>query len=116
VARIALPTAGELRAGGFANVTIAGTRAQRPVVPQSAILTEGTETYVLTVDSQDIVRRVPITVGSVSGTGVAIADGLTGRERVVVSAGAFLRPGEKVKPMDSRAAVAASAPAPAAGA
>jgi hypothetical protein len=34
----------------------------------------------------------------VSSDGVAITSGLDGREKVVASAGAFLTPGQKIKP------------------
>jgi RND family efflux transporter MFP subunit len=98
VARIALPRADALRAGGFANVVIEGARAQRPVVPQSAVLSDRDGSYVLVIGQGDIVRRVTVTPGAVSPDGIAILSGLTGRERVVVSAGAFLRPGEKAAP------------------
>jgi hypothetical protein len=40
----------------------------------------------------------------VSDTGVGIMSGLTGQERVVLSAGGFLNPGEKVKPTLTKAA------------
>ena len=41
-------------------------------------------------------------IGAVSDAGVAIASGLTGTERVVLSAGAFLNPGQKIKPVVAR--------------
>jgi len=44
------------------------------------------------------VRR-PITIGTVSDTGISIASGLTGNERVVQSAGAFLSEGQTVRPV-----------------
>lgn len=112
VARIALPTAGELRAGGFANVVIDGTEAQRPRVPQSAVQTDDGVSFVLVVDDKGVVARRDIRIASVSADGVAVAEGLTGAEQVVVSAGAFLRPGETVKPVLPGAK---PAPAPAAG-
>ena len=43
-------------------------------------------------------------MGQVSDAGVAIASGLDGTERVVLSAGGFLAPGQKVKPIVRRAA------------
>jgi RND family efflux transporter MFP subunit len=98
VARIALPRADELRAGGFASVVIDGARAQRPLLPQSAVLTDREGTYVLAVDAGNVVRRMGVATGAVTPQGIAIVSGLTGRERVVLSAGAFLNPGEKVTP------------------
>lgn len=98
VARIALPSADGLRSGGFANVVIEGVQVARPVVPQAAIQSDRDGSYVLVVDAGDVVRRVPVKIGSVLPDGIAISSGLAGSERVVESAGAFLQPGEKVKP------------------
>jgi HlyD family secretion protein len=44
-----------------------------------------------------VVRR-NIRVGDVNDRGVAIVSGLAGNERVVMSAGAFLNPGQQVRP------------------
>lgn len=98
VARIALPQAGELRAGGFANVVVDGAEAQRPRLPQSAVLSDREGTHVLVVGADNLVKRVAVETGSVTPEGVIITSGLTGTERVVLSAGAFLNPGEKVTP------------------
>jgi RND family efflux transporter MFP subunit len=98
VARIALPQAGELRAGGFANVVVDGAEAQRPRLPQSAVLSDREGTHVLVVGAENLVKRVAVETGSVTPEGVIITSGLTGTERVVLSAGAFLNPGEKVTP------------------
>lgn len=118
-ARILLPQSPELRAGGFANVVIDGARAQRPLVPQSAVQADRSGSFVLVVGADNVVRRVDVTVGQVSSAGLAILSGLSGTEQVVVSAGPFLRPGEKVKPVRRAAgaagAAAPAAPAPAAG-
>jgi hypothetical protein len=42
-------------------------------------------------------------VGQVSEKGVAVTRGLNGNERIVASAGAFLRPGQKVRPQLQKA-------------
>jgi HlyD family secretion protein len=39
-----------------------------------------------------------VKVGQVNENGVAIASGLSGTERVVAAAGAFLNPGDKIRP------------------
>ncbi len=98
VARIALPRADELRAGGFASVVIEGAQAQRPLLPQSAVLSDREGTYVMVVGANNVVKRVAVSTGQVTSRGVAILSGLSGSERVVQSAGAFLNPGEKVTP------------------
>lgn len=107
VARIALPAAEIIRAGGFANVVVEGGRTARPVVPQSAIQTDKGKSFVLVAGTDGVVERRDVRIASVSASGVAIADGLTGDEQVVVSAGAFLRPGEKVTPVLQADAAAA---------
>jgi hypothetical protein len=44
------------------------------------------------------VERRDVTVGQVSDNGVAVTGGISGTEKIVTSAGAFLTPGQKVKP------------------
>lgn len=97
-ARVALPASPDIRAGGFANVAIDGVRAQRPVIPQSAVQADSTGSTVLIVLPDGTVQKRAVKVGSISAAGVAITEGLTGTEQVVMSAGAFLTPGEKVTP------------------
>ncbi|MGL4541916.1 MAG: efflux RND transporter periplasmic adaptor subunit, partial [Polymorphobacter sp.] len=99
VARIALPYSPGLRVGAFATADISAGETTQPVLPQSAVQVDGEGSYVLIVGTDDIVVRRTITTGTVSDAGVSIATGLTGRERVVLNAAAFLRPGEKVQPV-----------------
>ena len=94
--RIALEPSPALRPGAFARATIMVNRAERPVVPQTAILSDSTGTYVYVVNSHDRVERRSVTVGNVTPSGVVVDRGLTGRERVVNLAGGFLRNGETV--------------------
>lgn len=98
VARIALDYNPALRPGGFANVEIATGVADVPQLPESAVLSDKQGNYVLIVNGQNMVERRDVKVGDVSDAGVSIAGGLAGREKVVVNAGAFLSPGEKVSP------------------
>ena len=118
MARIQLPTASDLRAGGFANVVIDGVQALRPRVPQSAIMAEDGVSQVFIVNADNVVESRVVTTGAITHEGVAITSGLNGTEKVVVSAGAFLRAGERVKPVlqtpSQRPAAAVDAPAPAA--
>ena len=44
-------------------------------------------------------NAAPIKIGNVDDSGVTIAEGLSGNEAVVLSAGPFLNPGQKVKPL-----------------
>ncbi len=113
VVRILLPEGDELRSGGFATVRIEGASNERPLLPQSAILADRDGPHVLTVGADDVVRRVDVTTGPSTAAGVVVLSGLSGSERVVRSAGAFLDPGEKVSPISPispRAAAPAAAP------
>ena len=69
------------------------------MLPQSAVLSDEKGNYVYVVDGAGKVARRDIKVGHVSDAGVAIAQGLAGTEKIVVSAGAFLNPGQAVRPV-----------------
>lgn len=98
VARISIPYNRDLRPGGFAAATINAGATVAPLLPESAVLTDDAGTYVLVVLPNNTVQRKPVRIGTVTDKGVVIAEGLNGSERVVQSAGAFLNPGEKVRP------------------
>lgn len=98
--RIAIPYSAALRPGGFADARLVSGTEQAPLLPESAVQSDGVAgNYVLVVDSKNVIQRVPVKVGTVTDGGVSIASGLTGNEKVVVLAGAFLNPGDKVKPV-----------------
>lgn len=97
-ARIALSYAPGLRPGGFANATIAGGTVVAPILPESAVLSDSKGSYVYIVGPDNKVARRDVKTGSLTGRGIAIVSGLAGTERIVQRAGAFLSPGEKVKP------------------
>lgn len=99
IARIALNYEPGLRVGAFAKTRIAAGEAMRPVLPQSAVLTDEKGNYVLVLGAENRVERRAITTATVNDQGVSIAAGLNGTEKIVLSAGAFLRPGEKITPV-----------------
>jgi RND family efflux transporter MFP subunit len=99
VVRIAVPYNAALRPGGFAAATIYGGANTSPILPNSAIQTDATGNFVYILGKDDKVERRAIKTGAVTDRGVAIVDGLNGDEKVVLSAGAFLSPGQKVKPI-----------------
>lgn len=103
VARIALPYNRELRPGGFASAEIRAGSVDAPLLPESAVLSDDKGNYVYVVDAKNEVARRSVKIGDVSNRGVSIVEGLNGTERVVVSAGAFLNPGDKVRPQRSAA-------------
>ncbi len=113
IARIQLDYAPGLRVGAFARANIAAGTSNRPLLPQSAVLADADGNYVYVMGKDNRVERRAITVGTISDAGVGIASGLTGGEKVVANAGAFLKPGDKIKP---NLAAAGNAAAPAAAA
>ena len=103
IARIALPYNPALRPGGFASATIVAGSSERPRLPQSAILSDDKGSFVYIVGRDNKVARREVKTGVVTSEGIAIAEGLSGTERVVLRAGGFLNPGETVKPQRGRA-------------
>ena len=104
IARIALNYEPGLRVGAFAKARVDSGNAVRPVLPQSAVLADEKGNFVLVVGAENRVERRPITTGTIGDQGVSIASGLNGTEKVVLSAGVFLRAGEKIAPVVARAA------------
>jgi RND family efflux transporter MFP subunit len=97
-ARIAVPYSPDLRPGGFAAAEIRSGTVTAPLLPESAVLTDDAGSYVMIVGPNNTVQRRSVRIGSVTDHGVVIADGLSGNERVVESAGAFLNAGERIRP------------------
>ena len=106
--RITLKPDPALRPGAFARGTVSIGKAMRPVVPQTAVLTDTDGSYVFIVDAQSHARRRAVRVADTGDDGVTIASGLTGSERVVTTAAGFLRDGEEVKTTTSSVAQPAS--------
>lgn len=96
--RIAVPYSDALRPGGFADARLVSGSTEAPLLPESAVQSGPEGNYVLIVGKDDKIERRPVKVGTVTDGGVSIASGLTGNEKVVVLAGAFLNVGDKVKP------------------
>jgi RND family efflux transporter MFP subunit len=96
--RISVPYDSSMRPGGFAEAKIGAGSTTAPLLPQSAVLSDEKGNYVYIVNGKNEVERRGITIGEVDENGVTIAAGLSGNEAVVLSAGPFLNPGQKVKP------------------
>ncbi|WP_344699935.1 efflux RND transporter periplasmic adaptor subunit [Sphingomonas limnosediminicola] len=96
--RIAIPYTPAVKPGGFAEARITAGETSAPMLPQSAVLSDANGNYVYIVNGRNEVERRGITIGTVNESGVTIATGLSGNEPVVLSAGPFLNPGQKVNP------------------
>ena len=62
------------------------------------MLSDAKGNYVYIVNAKNEVERRAIKIGAVDDQGVTIVEGLSGQEAVVLSAGPFLNPGQKVAP------------------
>ena len=96
--RIAIPYTPAVKPGGFAEAQITAGTMTAPLLPQSAVLSDDKGNYVYVAAPNNQVERRDIKIGSVTDTGVTIGQGLSGTESVVLSAGPFLNPGQKINP------------------
>ena len=96
IARIALSYDRALRPGGFASAEISAGQVDAPVLPESAVQSDNKGNFVFVIDAKSKVERRAVKTGTVTDAGIPIISGLNGNEQVVLSAGAFLNPGETV--------------------
>ncbi len=97
-ARIALSFAPELRPGGFATARLNSGSFNATLLPESAVLADAKGSFVYVVGADNKAVRRGVKTGAVTANGIAIIEGLSGTEQVVLRAGGFLNPGETVKP------------------
>jgi HlyD family secretion protein len=102
IARIAVPYDKALRPGGFAAASIISGAGDVPLLPESAVQSDPKGNFVYIVGKQNKVERRDVQVGDVNDQGVTILTGLSGQEAVVLSAGAFLNPGEVIIPQRAK--------------
>jgi RND family efflux transporter MFP subunit len=95
--RIALEENSALRPGAFAKGQVTVGKATRPVLPQTAVLSDLKGSYVYVINADKKVERRPVRVADTTLAGVVIGEGLEGNEQVVAMAGGFLREGELVE-------------------
>jgi RND family efflux transporter MFP subunit len=107
--RIALKPDPALRPGAFARGSVSVSKADRPILPQTAVLSDSKGPYVYVIGNDDRVERRDVQVGGTITTGIIITGGLTGKERIVTTAAGFLRAGEKVTIAPSSSAAVANA-------
>lgn len=109
--RVDLEPHPNLRPGAFARAEVEVGHGRRPVLPQSAVLSDVEGAYVMIVGADDMVARRTVTVAGSRREGLVIASGLQGGERVVLTAGPFLRLGERVDAVPLAAGGGSAAPA-----
>jgi len=97
--RVALTPDPNLRPGAFARADVTVSNADRAVLPQTAVLTDDKGSYVLIVNAQHKVERRTVRVSGIVQNGVTISEGVSSKDQVVATAGAFLQEGELVNPV-----------------
>lgn len=95
--RVDLTPHKDLRPGAFARGEISVGTALRPVIPQTAVMSDAAGNYVFIIDDAVTVVRRGITVAGSRPEGLVVASGLQAGDRIVVTAGPYLRAGEKVR-------------------
>src|SRR6185312_13924367 len=83
--RIALKPDPLLRPGAFARGSVTVDKAERPVLPQTAVMSDSQGAFVYVVNNNNHVERRPVRVSGTIERGVIIAEGLTGAERIVTT-------------------------------
>ena len=69
-----------------------------PVLPGAAILSDNDGSDVDIGGKNNKAERRNVKTGLVTANGIAVVEGLSGAEQVVLRAGGFLSPGETVNP------------------
>lgn len=94
--RIQLSPDPQLRPGAFARGEVVVGKGDKPILPQTAVQSDEKGTFVLVVNADNHLERRDVRAAETTEQGIVIASGLTGQEKVVMTAGGFLRVGEQV--------------------
>ena len=100
-ARISLSNDDRFKVGGYARAIVDVGRSCGATIPLSAVL-YGPEGAVVQVVRDDRVETRRVRVGLLSGGDAEIREGLNEGDMVVARAGAFLREGDRVRPIEKR--------------
>ena len=98
--RISLPEDQRIHIGAFARGTIELARRNVLAVPAAAVLYDGGEAVIQTVSDGHVTTK-KVTLGLMVDGKVEIASGLTAGETIIERAGAFLRSGDAVSPVEA---------------
>jgi multidrug efflux pump subunit AcrA (membrane-fusion protein) len=96
--RLSITDAKRLRAGAFGRAIVEVGRRCGPAIPFSAVAYGQDGTIIQVVRSNQIESR-RVTVGLISADQVEVREGLSEGEVVVARAGAFVRDGDRVRPV-----------------
>lgn len=100
---VSLDEPGKARVGMFGNAEIIVEEKTALVLPLTAITTAGGETTVRKVED-GVVKLISVKTGIQDGRVVEITEGLAAGDDVVAKAGAYVRDGDRITPVQSAAA------------
>ncbi len=103
-ALFSLPSGTRVRAGMYLRGDVRLAPRDAIALPQSSILYDNGQAYVLTIDDTNRVRRANVSLGLRSGDVVEITSGVDLNQRVVGSGAAFLQDGDEVRLIAERPA------------
>jgi RND family efflux transporter MFP subunit len=103
-ALFSLPSGTRVRAGMYLRGDVQLAPRDAIALPQSSILYDNGQAYVLTIDDTNHVRRANVSLGLRSGDLVEITSGVDLNQRVVGSGAAFLQDGDEVRLIADRPA------------
>jgi HlyD family secretion protein len=100
VVDIAIDTPEAVRSGMYAEANIIVAERTSPALPVTAVTTNSEATTSRLV-KDDVVHIVQVETGIQDGQYIEIIKGLSAGDKVVAKAGAYVRDGDRVKPVDS---------------
>ncbi|MES1158404.1 MAG: efflux RND transporter periplasmic adaptor subunit [Terricaulis silvestris] len=98
-ALFALPQNTKVRAGMHLSGELQLAARNALAVPQDAVLYDQGQAFVFVIDAQNLVTKTLVTLGMRDGDSVEITSGLTPGQHVVGAGAAFLRSGDRVRPI-----------------
>lgn len=96
--RVSLPVNPALRAGGFSRVEFGGLSRMASVVPERAVIFDAEGPYVMAVNAENKVRRVPVKTGGRANDYVELLQGPPAGTSVLTSGASFVLEGDTVRP------------------
>ncbi len=102
--RIALAADSAARVGAFATGQVVIATSKGIGVPASAVQRDGSGAHVLVV-KDGIVESRTVTLGIAEGDRIELRSGVAEAEAVIARAAAFLRPGDRVRPLNAATAL-----------
>ena len=97
---------GTLRSGNTGKIRLGVQHDNAILIPQSATIEMQDKVFVFTVNKENKVNKMPITISGKSGTNYLITDGVKSGDQIVLSGIDKLQEGQAIQPEKSKAPIA----------